>query len=413
MQLNAEQNSMLAGEQGKARQWALEHQLQVGRMFDAVDMVGVSQAHMMADAESIGVAGVEFVEELAALPEADRTVTIPMITDPRGVDLDYYDPLGQTEEMANIERRFIAACERMGIIMTNTCINYQTVMPPVRGDHVAYGDTGVVIYSNSICGARSNFEGGPSALAAGLTGYTPRYGLHLDEHRRATRRFRVQQQPEGLTDWGVLGALVGRRAGSYWAVPVIEGLDRVPTSDEAKHMGAAMASYGSTPLFHMVGITPECQTLADVGAEKLTAELITADDLNALRSDFGASGEKVDVVVFAAPQLSLVEMQRVANLCRGRQRHPDTAVLVCTAPTVYADAKRAGFVATIEAFGARVLQGTCFYQQYAREIGEANGWVRLLSNSTKIVNILGGYGYQPALASMEDCVASAIAGEVV
>ena len=61
MQLNAEQNSMLAGEQGKARQWALEHQLQVGRMFDAVDMVGVSQAHMMADAESIGVAGVEFV----------------------------------------------------------------------------------------------------------------------------------------------------------------------------------------------------------------------------------------------------------------------------------------------------------------------------------------------------------------
>ena len=413
MQLNAEQNSMLAGEQGKARQWALEHQLQVGRMFDAVDMVGVSQAHMMADAESIGVAGVEFVEELAALPEAERMVTIPMITDPRGVDLDYYDPLGQTEEMANIERRFIAACERMGIIMTNTCINYQTVMPPVRGDHVAYGDTGVVIYSNSICGARSNFEGGPSALAAGLTGYTPRYGLHLDEHRRATRRFRVQQQPEGLTDWGVLGALVGRRAGSYWAVPVIEGLDRVPTSDEAKHMGAAMASYGSTPLFHMVGITPECQTLADVGAEKLTVEVITADDLNALRSDFGASGEKVDVVVFAAPQLSLVEMQRVANLCRGRQRHPDTAVLVCTAPTVYADAKRAGFVATIEAFGARVLQGTCFYQQYAREIGEANGWVRLLSNSAKIVNILGGYGYQPALASMEDCVASAIAGEVV
>ena len=68
---------MLAGEQGKA-QWALEHQLQVGRMFDAVDMVGVSQAHMMADAESIGVAG-EFVEE-SALPEAERTVTIPMIT---------------------------------------------------------------------------------------------------------------------------------------------------------------------------------------------------------------------------------------------------------------------------------------------------------------------------------------------
>ena len=48
--------------------------------------------------------------------------------------------------------------------MTDTCINYQTIMPAVRGEHMAYGDTGVVIYSNSVLGARSNFEGGPSAL---------------------------------------------------------------------------------------------------------------------------------------------------------------------------------------------------------------------------------------------------------
>ena len=59
-----------------------------------------------------------------------------------------------------------------------------------------------------------------------------------------------------------------------------------------------------------------------------------------------------------------------------------------------------------------VLVGTCFYQQYAREIGEANGWKRLLSNSAKIVNILGGYGYLPALASMEACVASAESGVI-
>ena len=54
-------------------------------------------------------------------------------------------------------------------------------MPAVLGEHMAYGDTGVVIYSNSVLGARSNFEGGPSALAAGLTGRTPRYGYHLPE----------------------------------------------------------------------------------------------------------------------------------------------------------------------------------------------------------------------------------------
>ncbi len=413
MKLNEELVAMVAGELGRARQWAVDHQLQVGRMFDAEDMVKVSQAHMMADAESVGTAGVEFMEGFAALSPDERRVAIPTITDPRGVDLTYYDPLGQTEEMANIERRFIAACEAMGILMTNTCINYQTVMPPVRGDHVAFGDTGVVIYSNSICGARSNFEGGPSALAAALTGYTPRYGLHLDANRQATRRFRVHQQPQEFTDWGVLGAVVGRKSGSYWEVPVIEGLERIPTSDEAKHLGAAMASYGSTPLFHMVGITPECQSLNDVNAQNLTVEDITQSDLDALRQPFGAKGEKVDVVVFAAPQLSLVEMQMVADLCRDKRRHESTSVIVCTAQSVYADAKRAGFIDVIEGFGARVLQGTCFYNQYAREIGEANCWTRLLSNSAKIVNILGGYGYQPALASMATCVDSAVAGEIV
>lgn len=413
MKLSPEEEAMLHGECGEARRWALDHQLQVGRMFDADDMVEVSQAHMMADPESLGEAGVALIEHLATLPEADRRVAIPMITDPRGVDLNYYDPLGQTEEMAQLERRFIAATSRLGIILTDTCINYQTIMPPVRGDHVAYGDTGVVIYSNSVCGARSNFEGGPSALAAGLTGRTPRYGLHLDRNRRATRRFVVREQPKNLTDWGVLGGVIGRNAGSYWEVPVIEGIDTIPTSDEMKHFGAAMASYGSTPLFHMVGITPECLTLADVEGEGLAAEDITAEDLAVFEKPFGAKGEKVDVVVFAAPQLSIVEMQQVADLCRGQSIHKNTQMLVCTARSVYADAQRMGYIDEIEQFGAKVLQGTCFYQQYAREIGEANGWHRLLSNSAKIVNILGGYGYAPALASMEACVASAVAGEVV
>lgn len=413
MKLSARAEAMLAGEFGPARQWAVEHQIQVGRMFDAADMVAVSQAHMMADPESTGIAGVELVEKFAALPKDQRRVMIPMITDPRGVDLNYYDPLGQTEDMANLERRFIMACRSMDIVMTNTCINYQTVMPPVRGDHVAYGDTGVVIYSNSFCGARSNFEGGPSALAAGLTGYTPRYGLHLDENRVATKRYVVEKQPQELTEWGVLGAVIGRRAGSYWEVPVIEGIDQVPTSDAAKHMGAAMASYGSTPLFHVVGVTPECDSLADVGGENLPVEKITEQDVAQLRGGFGASGEKVDVVVFAAPQLSLVEMQSVAELCRGRKLHSNTDMLVCTPASVYVDAQQAGFIEDIENFGARVLQGTCFYQQYAREIGEANGWTRLLSNSTKIVNILGGYGYKPALASMAACIDAAVAGEIV
>ena len=69
-------------------------------------------------------------------------------------------------------------------------------------------------------------------------------------------------------EWGVLGATIGRMAGSYWEVPVIEGIEEAPTSDQLKHFGAAMASYGSTPLFHIVGITPECRRLTDVGGKR-------------------------------------------------------------------------------------------------------------------------------------------------
>lgn len=413
MKLDDEEKAMLAGEMGEPKRWAIEHMLRVGEVFDAPDLVAVSQAHMMGDTESLGVAGVEFLERLASHPEHQRQVSIPMITDPRGVDLSYYRELGQTETMAELERRTIAACEKLGILMTDTCINYQTVMAPVKGDHVAFGDTGVVIYSNSVLGAYSNFEGGPSALAAGLTGRTPRYGLHLPMNRQATKRFVVHHQPVGLTDWGVLGGLIGRLSGSYWEVPVIEGLEMIPTSDQLKHFGAAMASFGSSPLFHLVGITPEADSLAAVGGTGLPVQKITKSDLEALRDDFGGKGDKVDVVVFAAPQLSLVEMSKIGDLLKGKQIHKDTALIVCTSPGVASDCDRMGITERIEATGAKVLRGTCFYQQYARELGEANGWKRLLSNSTKIVNIISGYGYQPALASMEDCIESAVAGVIV
>ena len=338
-------------------------------------------------------------------------VRVPMITDPRGVDLDYYRPLGQTEEMADIERRTIKACSSMGILMTNTCVNYQTIMAPLYGEHLAYGDTGVVIYSNSVCGARSNFEGGPSALASGLTGRTPRYGLHLDEKRKPTKILTIKYEPNELTDWGLIGALIGKMCGSYWEVPLIEGIKKIPTSDEIKHFGAAMASYGSTPLFHIKGITPEADNFNSDDLKDLNYYEIKSKDINSLKADFGKIGDKIDVVVFAAPQLSIFEMQKVVELCHDKIFK--VPVLVCTSPQVYSDALRMNLINKIENSGAKVLQGTCFYNQFAREIGIANGWVRLLSNSTKIVNILGGYGYKPALANMEKCILSAVEGKLL
>ena len=413
MRLSSEEQVMLDGKQGTARQWAIEHMISVGRFFNAEDFVSVSQAHMMADTESLGESGVAFVEQFARLPKEQRRVRIPTITDPRGIDFDHYRTLKQTDAMAVLERRAIDAFEALGILMTDTCINYQTIMPPLKGEHLAYGDTGVVIYCNSVLGARSNFEGGPSALAAGLAGRAPRYGLHLDRHRRGTCRFQVKRQPEGLADWGAFGGIIGRLAGSYWSVPVIEGIETPPGSDALKHMGAAMASFGSVPLFHIVGITPEAPELSTVVDPEMPVHPIGERDYLDFYGLYGGRGDKVDVVVFSAPQLSLVEMQQVADLLDAKRVHAKTSLLVVTSPQVGADAERLGVTKRIEASGALVLKGMCFYQSYAREMGEANGWKRLLTNSAKLVNIIGGYGYQPTLASMEDCIASAVAGEII
>ena len=106
-------------------------------------------------------------------------------------------------------------------------------------------------------------------------------------------------------------------------------------------------------------------------------------------------------------------MQSLAHLLDGRRISPKVALLAATSPDIKSAADRMGLTAKIEGSGATVLSGVCFYQMYAREIGQANGWTRLMSNSAKIVNILGGYGYEPILDSMEACVASAVAGRIV
>jgi predicted aconitase len=410
MNLTAEEQALRAGECGPAAQWAIEHQIKVGDYLGARDFVPVTQAHIMADTESLGEAGVKWLEGLARLPAHERRVRIPTITDPRGTDFAAAHRLKQQPWMLELERRAIAALEALGVLMTNTCINYQTIMAPLAGEHVAYGDTGVVIYCNSVCGARSNFEGGPSALAAALTARTPRYGYHLDERRRATLLIDVGFTPRELNEWGALGALVGRLAGDYWQVPALVGIERVPASDEIKHFGAALASYGSVALFHIAGMTPEARRLDDVlpAGANVPSHEIGAADVRAFAASYARAIDSVDVVVFSAPQLSLFEMAQVAALVEGRQAR--IPLLVVTSPQVKGDADRMGLTARIETAGGTVLAGMCFYQSYAREMAEANGWRRLATNSAKLVNIIGGYGYRPVLMSMPACIDAACNG---
>jgi hypothetical protein len=177
-----------------------------------------------------------------------------------------------------------------------------------------------------------------------------------------------------------------------------------------KHFGAALASYGSVALFHMAGITPEAQRLDDImpAGRDVDRHRIVESDIRAFVASYAVAIDKVDLVVFSAPQLSLIEMQQLADLLDGRRA--SIPLLAVTSPQVKPDADRMGLSERIERAGGTVLAGMCFYQSYAREMAEANGWKALATNSAKLTNILGGYGYRPMLMSMDACVDVACAG---
>ena len=107
MRLTDEEQAMLAGAAGEPRRWAMQHQIAIGEFFEAADLVPVSQAHIMADTESLGEAGIRFLESLAAAPGTERRVRVPTLTDPRGLDFQTYKSLGQTDAMAALETWFL------------------------------------------------------------------------------------------------------------------------------------------------------------------------------------------------------------------------------------------------------------------------------------------------------------------
>jgi len=160
----------------------------------------------------------------------------------------------------------------------------------------------------------------------------------------------------------------------------------------------------------MIGITPEAQRESDVtrSGDALPVHRIGDAEIRDFQMHYAGAIGSVDLVVFSAPQLSLMEMQNLAGLLDGR--HAAIPLLAVTSPQVKPDADRLGLTARIEAAGGMVLAGMCFYQSYAREMAEANGWKRLATNSAKLVNIIGGYGYQPVLQSMQACIETACNG---
>lgn len=357
MKLTPYEQSLLEGAEGRGVQKAMEIVVALGRIYGAEDLVEISSAQVAGVSyKNLGEAGLEFLNDWAA---HGARVRVPTTLNPAGLDLHAWRSLGFDAAFAAQQQRVLEAFAAMGILPSCTCTPYLVGNVPARGAHVAWAESSAVSFANSVLGARTNREGGPSALAAAIVGRTARYGLHLDVNRRAQLVVEVQCPVRSLSDFGALGILVGQQA--HNRVPYLRGLDatrlrtRPAGLDLLKTLGAAMAASGAVALYHIEGVTPESD-VPDIIAPG--AERITITDLQAgYQALEQAETCTIDLVWFGCPHASLTELEEIVRLLDGR--HCRVPLWVTMARALRDEAARCGLLQRFEALGGRVVADTC------------------------------------------------------
>lgn len=294
--LRSEEERMLAGGEGPATQKAMQLLVALGEVLGADRLIPIVSAQIAGVSYgNIGDAGMELLEDWAG--QGGR-VRVRSTLNPAGMDLERWREMGVDEEYHDRQLRIIKAFERMGVEITCTCTPYLVGNLPKLGDHIAWSESSAVCYANSVLGARTNREGGPSALAAALTGKTPRYGLHLDEGRRPTVVVEVKARLATTYDYSLLGYSVGRIIGS--SIPYFNGVTGAEP-DGLKIMSAALAASGGIAIFHIKGVTPEAEGQSTDGLERLC---IDHKELEISREKLTADGDP-DLACIGCPHASL------------------------------------------------------------------------------------------------------------
>jgi predicted aconitase len=352
MELTGEQQAMLDGDFGRSVKKSMEILAALGKIYEAERLVSVRSVQIAGVSyDNLGEAGLNWLAEMA---DGGGKARVLATLNPAGMDIENWQKMGIPADFARQQQRVIEAFGRMGVVTTCTCTPYLTGNLPHFGEHIAWAESSAVCYANSVLGARSNREGGPSALAAALTGFTPAYGLHLEPNRRPSLHFEVQASLHGTDQFGALGKVAGERIEkmAQKPVPYFSGLDGL-SQEDLKSFCASLATYGGVGLFHMEGITPEAN-----GVRPAARQVITQLDLSmALEAMNDAREEEIDFVSLGCPHLSLQELTRVAELLRGQTvKKP---FWITTARPTKQMADRIGLTEVIEASGAVIAADTC------------------------------------------------------
>ena len=405
MKLTEKQQALLAGKHGPGLKKAMEILMALGKIYDASDMVAVTSAQIAGVSyKNIGDHGLAFLTDWADL---NARAHIPAFMNPAGIDRQLWRQLGFPEQFAQKQLEIIDQLKRMGVRATLTCTPYHIDIVPQQGEHIAWSESSAVSYANSVLGARTNREGGPSALAAAFCGCTPRMGLHLHQNRLATHRIMVDCKLTSAADFGLLGYLVGKKVGK--GIPFFQGIGLPAESSRTtmflKSLGAAMAASGAVALYHIEGFTPE----ADAYGERIVradADEITIDNLEAAKQSLGTAGDQIDLVTLGCPHASLDELQEIARKIGGAKLKKP--VWIASSAIVREEARAAGIVDILEAAGAKVLADTCMVVAPLKEMGVKN----IVTNSAKAATYLPAHqGAVVHFGTTEQCIHAAIEGK--
>jgi hypothetical protein len=399
MHLTAEEERILDGESGDTKQKAMEILVALGKIYDADSLIPVVSCQVAGVSyRSIGDSGAEWIESL----EGDEVV-VPTTLNPAGMDLIRWREMGIPDEFAQKQLRILRAYLRLGIRPTCSCTPYLAGNRPSFGQHIAWSESSAVAYANSVIGARTNREGGPSSLASALIGKTPKYGYHLSENRQPTMRVEVGVPLEDYSDFAVLGFWTGRVARN--GVPLFTGVNSA-SSEDLKQLGAALAASGGVALYHVEGITPESRDLDDTDLERFSfgADQFWETYESLSSSDTG----DVDLVCFGCPHCSLAEIKRIADLVRGKRISDEVRLWVFASAAVRMEALEKGLVEVIEEAGGRIFSDTCMVVAPMRDLGIR----RMTVNSAKAAF----YGptvpeVKIVFGSLDDCVGMGLRDE--
>ena len=380
MQLTDIEKKILAGEEGEAKQIAMEILTNIGEAMEADSFLEVSSVQAMAHFGSLHIAGRDWLEKLACM---GGKCCVPTTQDPASIPFKHWQEMGYDSEYAENQYRLEAAIMKLGEMPKWSCTPYYQGSVPRAGQNIAWAESSAVSFANSVLGARTNRTPAGLAVCAALTGQMPRYGLYLPENRKATIKINVEAAGLTSLDYNTIGIITGKIAGAK--IPAIYGLPQSTTNDQLKYLGASAASSGQVALYHADGITPEA-LFTDVFDGKAPEEefVITRKDLDDEAERMSAPGEwQPQLAVVGCPHYSSEEVIRLAEILGDRKVSEGKAFWVFTTAETESLAERMGIKQKLEDAGVRIMAQTCLV--ISPLVG---GYKKLITDSGKFASYL-------------------------